>query len=292
MTGVLPAFGLEAVFFLAIGFPQARNLIAQISSRSLQSLLLWASALPSFIIATTVGHTFDFHAFAFLAVLCWLLSFWYTLFPHRTSYDIGFLIIAAAPVALRVFARLYVSPDAHLPIDILGHLMWIHLAASSLLVQRRFSVGPVSFWPQRSEWREGLLQFALGVLPLSLVSVLVRFAAFGPKQFPIWYTLAIAVGTFFGIFWVVAFSEDIVRSVITQLFLRFKQAKAVAVIGSGFLFGCAHLWYHHFPNWRFAIVAAVAHLFFTIAYLRGGSVRASMVTHALTVTTWRMLFHS
>jgi uncharacterized protein len=120
----------------------------------------------------------------------------------------------------------------------------------------------------------------------------LRFAAFGPKHLPVWYGMVLALGTFFGILWVVAFSEDIVRSAITQLFLQFRQAKAVAVAGSAVLFGCTHLWYHDFPNWRFAIVAGVAHLFCTIAYLRGGSVRASMVTHALTVTTWRMLFHS
>ncbi len=292
MAGVLPAFSFEAIFFLAVGFPPIRALYAQIPSPWLQSLFLWLSALPPFVIAAKTGGTFDSHAFLFVAVLYGLLSFWYAVLPHRTAYDVGFLVFAAAPVALRVFARLYVSPDVHLPIEVLGHLAWIHVAAFSLLVQRRFSIGPVSFWPKGSEWREGLLQFALGILPLSLISVLIRFAAFEPRHFPVWYAIGVAIGTFFGIFWVVAFSEDIVRSVITQLFLRFQQAKAIAVIGSGVLLGCAHLWYHDFPNWRFAIVAAVSHLFFTVAYLRGGSIRASMVTHALTVTTWRMLFRS
>jgi hypothetical protein len=45
-----------------------------------------------------------------------------------------------------------------------------------------------------------------------------------------------------------------------------------------------------FPNWRFALMAAVAGLFYGLAFRAAGSIRASMVTHALVVATWRALF--
>ena len=39
-----------------------------------------------------------------------------------------------------------------------------------------------------------------------------------------------------------------------------------------------------------AIVAGIAGVFYGIAFLQAKSVRASMVTHALVVTTWRVFF--
>jgi len=51
-----------------------------------------------------------------------------------------------------------------------------------------------------------------------------------------------------------------------------------------------NLWYRPFPNWRIAILAAVAGVFYGLAYRQARSIRASMVTHALTVTAWRLFF--
>ena len=56
------------------------------------------------------------------------------------------------------------------------------------------------------------------------------------------------------------------------------------------LFGSVHLWYRPFPNWRIAVLAAVAGVFYGLAYRQARSIRASMVTHALTVTAWRLFF--
>jgi membrane protease YdiL (CAAX protease family) len=56
------------------------------------------------------------------------------------------------------------------------------------------------------------------------------------------------------------------------------------------LFGAVHLTFHAFPNWRFAILAAVAGVFYGRAYMTARSVRAAMVTHALVNTAWRVFF--
>jgi membrane protease YdiL (CAAX protease family) len=170
--------------------------------------------------------------------------------------------------------------------------MWIRLTLTVLLVQRGFQVSGVGFWPRLREWREGILQFLIAIIPLTAISAALRFATFAPRRFDVWEWAGVAAGYFLGILWVVAFSEDVFRSVITQLFLDRGQALVTSVAGSAVLFGCTHLWYRDFPNWRFAVVATVAHLFYTIAFVRARSVRASMVTHALTVTAWRMLFRT
>jgi membrane protease YdiL (CAAX protease family) len=56
------------------------------------------------------------------------------------------------------------------------------------------------------------------------------------------------------------------------------------------LFGAVHLWFRGFPNWRLAIMAAFAGVFYGMAFRQTKSIRASMVTHALVVTTWRVFF--
>jgi membrane protease YdiL (CAAX protease family) len=292
MTGVLPAFAFEAVFFLGAVFADTRRLLSSIDRPSTRSLLMIATAIVPFLIVTISAGTYDTHALLLLVCLCGLMSFWWVVFPHRIAYDAGFLVIAAVPLVLKVFGRLYVTPVPRVEISVLGHLMWIRLALISLLVERKFQLGPVGFWPNRREWREGILQYSLAIVPVSLVGIWIHFTVWRPLPLAPAEWLARALGYFFGIMWVVALSEDVFRSVITQIFLRHGSGKVIAIGASGVIFGAAHLWASDFPNCRYALVAAIAHTFFTVAYLRAGSVRASMVAHALIVTTWRMVFHS
>mgnify|MGYP003336495315 CR=1 FL=1 len=44
------------------------------------------------------------------------------------------------------------------------------------------------------------------------------------------------------------------------------------------------------PRRRFALLAAVAGVFYGMAFRTGKGIRAAMVTHALTVTTWKTFF--
>ena len=56
-------------------------------------------------------------------------------------------------------------------------------------------------------------------------------------------------------------------------------------------FGLVHLRFgNRFPNWNMVGLATLAGVFFGWAYLRAGSIRAAMVTHALVVATWRSVF--
>jgi membrane protease YdiL (CAAX protease family) len=67
-------------------------------------------------------------------------------------------------------------------------------------------------------------------------------------------------------------------------------SEAGGLVATSLLFGAVHLWFRAFPNWRFAALAALAGLFYGLAFRQARSIRASMVAHALTVTTWRMFF--
>jgi hypothetical protein len=99
-----------------------------------------------------------------------------------------------------------------------------------------------------------------------------------------------AFGTFLGVLWVVALSEEFIfRGLLEQWLECWTGSGTGALIVTSAIFGSAHLGFHRiFPNWRWAIVAGILGLFLGLAWRSARSVQASMVTHALIVTLWRV----
>jgi len=294
MTAALPAFSIEAIFYLASVFPETRTWLARIPSRRAQAALLWMSALLPYLVYSFATGTFERRAFYLLATLTAVLAFWHVILPPRFAYDAGFLVVAAALIVLPVFQRIYYSPGRspaeHLHVEYLGHLMWIRLGIAALLVIRGWDPGAFSFWPRAWEWRAGLLYFALSVIPVVGLALALHDVRFEPRG-SWWQMAAVAIGTFFGFLWVVALGEELFfRGVVERALLDQWRSPAAAVAVSAALYGSAHLWFHEFPSWRRASVAALLGIACGIAYWRTGSVRTSMVTHALVVTTWRVFF--
>ena len=291
MTAALPAFLLEAIFYLAAMFEETRAWFGRISSPRAQGGLLWITAIVPYLVFSLSAGTFARNAFYLVAVLSAVLAFWYVLVPRRAVYDIGFLVIAAAPIIERVFPRVYRSPDDHLRVDVLGHLMWIRLGVMALLVLREWDPGPFSFWPRVHEWKIGVLYYLAVLIPLVLVAVGVHDLRFTPPHEAWWRIVFVAAGTFFGILWVVALGEELFfRGVVERAIYDRWESPLLAVLLSAVIFGAAHLWFHQFPDWRRALVAMVLGIACGIAYLQTGTVRASMVTHAFVVATWRVFF--
>lgn len=300
MTAALPAFLVEAVFYLAAGFGETRAWFATATGPTGQpsgkpsgkAALLWMSAVLPYLLFSLASGTFLPRAFLLLAGLSAILSFWYALFPRRVVYDAGFLVIAALPMLMRTFPRIYRTPEVHGHGDIpstLGHLAWIHAGIFALVVLREWDPGEFGFWPRAREWKVGAICYLVGIVPLVALGLSIHAVAFAQRD-P-WLVAGLAVGTFFGILWVVAFSEELFfRGFIERALLNSEWPAALAIAVSAVLFGSAHLWFHRFPDWRQAAVAAVLGIACGVAYWRAGSVRASMVTHAFVVATWRAFF--
>lgn len=289
MWAALPAFLLEAVFYLGSVFAETRAWLARLRPVRVQAVFLWFSALAPYLIFSFGTDTFQRNSFYLLAGLAAVLSFWYALLPRRPAYDFGFLVVAAAPLVSRVFTRIYRSPDEHLDIDILGHLMWIRLGIAALLVLREWNPGAFGFWPRSREWRIGTLYYLVSIIPIVVLALGIHDVRFELRAGPWWRVAGIGIGTFFGILWVVALSEELFfRGVIERAMLG--RSRAGAVLVSAALYGSAHLWVHQFPNWRHAAVVAVLGIVLGSAYAQTDSVRTSMVTHAFVVATWRVFF--
>jgi membrane protease YdiL (CAAX protease family) len=132
--------------------------------------------------------------------------------------------------------------------------------------------------------------FLLAIAPLIGLAEAVHDVRFVVPHSPWWRTAGEGIATFFGILWVVALSEELFFRGFIQRALAKSWGNIAAILVSALLFGGAHLWVHAFPNWQHALVAALLGMACGLAYWWAGSVRASMVTHAFVVVTWRLFF--
>lgn len=288
VVAVLPAFLVEAGLYLAAGVPATRRLLERVGTPTRIALLMTISALIPYAIYAFGTGLFRPVSAAALAGLAALVSFWYLVLKPSSPADIGLLVLMAVVYVAKVFDWIYPDPAPRVTMMILGRLMWIRIGILSILCIRR--MGGIGFgWaPTRREWATGFLNF-LYFLPLGLIpAVLLHFVR--PQIVPITFkVLVIAVATFLGTLWVLAAMEEFFfRGVLQQMLTRKLKSAVLGIVITSLLFGSVHLWYRTFPNWRFAALAAIAGLFYGRAYLQTGSVRASMVTHALVVTTWRV----
>ena len=94
-----------------------------------------------------------------------------------------------------------------------------------------------------------------------------------------------------GTYAAVALAEEFAFRGITQNLLTASLRKPfVAQLVASVLFGLVHLPTGTFPNWRYALVAAVAGWFYGRAYAEGRSIAPAMVAHTLVVVSWRLGF--
>jgi membrane protease YdiL (CAAX protease family) len=281
---------LEVGFYLASVFVQTRKGFALFRPARAQAAILWISALLPYLIFSLNAGSFQRNAFYVLVGLTAIFSFWHALLPRRAAYDVGFLVIAAAPFLTHVFSRIYLSPDRHVRADILGQLMWIRVGILALLVLREWDAGEFGLWPTLLEWRSGVLFYVAAIVPVAALALLIHDVRWAPLSGVWWRIVGLGIGTFFGFLWVTALAEELFfRGLVARAMLDQLPSQALAIVLSSLVYGAAHLWFHAFPDWRQASVAALLGVFCGLAYARTGSVRVPMVTHALMVTTWKML---
>jgi hypothetical protein len=231
---------------------------------------------------------FQWHALALLGGIAAGVSFWFIVLRPGGLADLGLVVALAAVVLAKALDPLYPSPAPPIKdLDVLGQLMLIRLGALAILSLRRLKGVGFGFVPRRREWSIGVRQF-LWFLPLGFpLAVAFGVVRWTPGVFDPLKTLLI----FAGIFWVVALSEEFFFRGLLQQWVRDSTGSPqAALLLTSIAFGLVHLPFRGFPNWKFALVAAIAGWFYGRAYQQAGSIRASMVTHALVVTTWRSVF--
>ncbi len=288
---MLPAFLVEFAFYLAPGFADVRLAFEQLGSKPVRAALLAASAVIPYLIESLGTGTFLFSSLLALLAVVLVASFWYSWIRPSIPADLLFLAFMAAVYLSKLFDQTFARPAPHVALDILGRLMWIRLGLMAVLSLRSMEDARFGFVPTPREWGIGVRQY-LFFLPVgAAIAYLLHFAHFRPPTLEWWKFALLVIGTFLAFLWVVALAEEFFfRAFLQQLLARGMRSETIGLIFASVLFGLAHLAFRPFPNWRFAIIGGIAGVFYGLAFLQAGSMRASMVTHALVVTTWRVFF--
>lgn len=286
----LPAFVLEVVFYASLASERVRTQLERLPPLLFAALLTVSAILP-YCLATLAFGTFQWRALASIAGLAAAVAFWYILLPKSPAADLFLLVFMAVVWIAKLFPQWYVCPYPKLYLPVLGQLMWFRTGLFAMLSIRRVKGVGFGFWPLRREWKIGVAHFAI-FLPLAAVlSWAIGFA--GPRVPTLGWekTSLVAIGTFFGILWVVALAEEFFfRGLLQQWLVAWTRSEWAGLAIASLVFGSVHIFYRLFPNWRFAALAALAGVCYGLAFRRARSIRASMVTHALVVTTWRIFF--
>jgi len=282
----LVAAGIEASFYAASGFAGARDWV---SGLRLKALWIAVSTLPAYLIYSAGTGTFNWRALLLLAALASVIAYWYQVLPRGLATDAGFLALMACGLLTGLFAFLYPPISKQLRSDYIGHVMWLRLGYWVLLVVRSRGEMGFGFIPRRIDWALGLRYFAYCVPVAAVVLWAVQ-----PMRFKTnleWgKTPLIALGTFAGILWVVALSEELFfRGMLQPAFAKVVRSSWLGLVVTSAFFGLVHLSFGgKFPNWKMVMLAGTLGLFCGRAAQVAGSIRASMVTHALVVTLYRV----
>lgn len=284
---VAPAFLLEATFFLVLGVERWRARLDKLPRAQVAAMLVAAAVAP-YTVASLILGSFSWMHFGAIVVLAGVLSFWYVLLPHNPLTDVGLLAFAAVVVLMKVLAPMYPRPHDRLAMEALGQAMWIRTGLLAILSVRRVKGIGFGFWPELREWKIGALHFA-AFLPLA--AGLGWAIGFTEPRLPGPGWAKLLPLTFFGTLWVLALGEELFfRGLLQRWMSDWLRNEWGGLAATSVIFGAVHLWYAAFPNWRFALLAAVAGVFYGLAFRAGKGIRAAMVTHALTVTTWKTFF--
>jgi len=279
------AFLIEFPFYLLPGFAAARDRFMARGKPRAAALLALSALAPWSVYAISTGH-FNPAALVLLCSIAVLTSFWYVVFPANAVVDLLYLCLFAAIVLLKVFARIYPAPVPKLDVSILGHVMLVRMMAMSMTAIRGGVDAEYRFWPSRTEWFAGLRWFAWLLPP-----VVAAYWALGLLRLrPHPMNIFLVAGTFFGILWVTAISEEFLfRGLLQPWLSKWTSSPVAGLILSSLLFGSVHLGFHGpFPNWRFSTVAAILGFFCGLARRKTGGIQAGMVAHSLLVAVWRM----
>lgn len=275
---IAAAFLVEFPFYLLPSMPAGR----------LRNpwLMAGSCALP-YLVYTIPAGLFRPESLLILLGTGLLLSFWFRVLPAGRATDLLFLAVVAAILLSKIFDRIYPSPVPKLGVSTLGHLMLIRTSATALLSVRGGITAEFRFLPTRREWLSGL-KWALPMAVSSLIA-LRALNLWTPRAHP---NLWASVPQFLGMLWVVTLSEEFIfRGLLQNWLEEWSRNRYVALAVTSVMFGSAHLGFHGaFPNWRFAIVAAVFGVFCGLAWREYRSVPASMVAHATVATFYRVFF--
>lgn len=288
---LLPALLLEAFFYFFSVFPKLESGFLKLQP-TLRGALIFISGLAPVLLLRTLGGMAANDAIYLLAAALFLVSFWHLLLPESPWTDAILLVILTTLILVSWFKDLYPVTESGLKLNALSKLLWLRIGINVFLYIRRFPVPRVGFLPNRKEWLLGTLYFLLFLAVLVPTGFWLGFLKLQLPNVATWQLPFLALGWFVALLCFLAYGEEfMVRGVLQQLIAKAMGGFIGPLLVTSLLFGAIHLGFRdQFPNLRFAAVSALAGVFYGLAFHQAKSLRAAMVTHALTVTAWNVFF--
>jgi membrane protease YdiL (CAAX protease family) len=135
-----------------------------------------------------------------------------------------------------------------------------------------------------------LLHFGLLAVIVIPLGTALHFIRFDPAQAH-WKSLPFDA---ISIFLLTAWPEELLfRGLLQNSLSRTLSSEAGGWFAASIVFGLAHINNNGvFPNWRYAILATIAGLFYGRAWRKTNSIFTSAIVHALVDTIWHLAFRT
>jgi membrane protease YdiL (CAAX protease family) len=278
----------------------------------IKQLRLWAAAstvlaaglplllLVPYLIFALGTRTFSLIAFAKL--IAYILVPTALLLPDRARHreplnwrDVLAMIALAVPVAAHWLQGIWIWPQ---DLYVFQPIFCVLVGGYVFMVLRNLEgVGFRLVWRKKdvSDALLNLLAYAILAIPLGIMlnfihphptAALTRAGSMGPA--------ANFLFLFIGIYLTVAIPEEMLfRGILQNILGRTIQSGRPGIYGlliASVVFGLAHLHHAPVPNWRYAILATLAGIFYGNVYRTRRRLCASALTHALVDTIWHFWF--
>ncbi len=245
--------------------------------------LIWCA--PYLVYAAGTG---DLRPLALLrlAAIGFFLVAIYRVFPVRDLARLNWqdLLIAAILIYALLGHQLVGIWNVPVNLDFLGRLFLIAAASWTWTFIR-----PVPELGYTFNFSPTVLRVAaISFLFFAVIAVPVGFAL----NFTAWHPLHkgfldFAV-SYLEIFLFIALLEEMFfRGFLQTLLSRSLDSPKLGQAIVACVFGLFHILHAPFPNWRYVILAAIAGWFYGSAFVKGGTLTASALAHALVDTVWR-----
>jgi membrane protease YdiL (CAAX protease family) len=280
----LAALLLAYPFYLVPAFPNVRDSLAGPGLR-LPAYLVACAVLP--YLASCMGAVhFQLLSLVKLIALALALGLWYRVLPAHPVSDLSFLALVAAVKLGRFAVPIYPTPFRGVEIAFLGDLALFQITVMVLMLERRVPESGYGIWPEAKDWKIGALHFLYFIPIGTALGIGLKAMHFARPSEPLKLVVS-----FFGWLMVLSLAEEFFFRGVLQTWLEeWLHSRSGGLIVASIVFGAAHLWFRGFPNWKWLAIASVLGWFCGRARNQAGSIRAGMVTHALTITAFRAFF--
>jgi membrane protease YdiL (CAAX protease family) len=224
----------------------------------------------------------------------------YTLVPVLLAISVGaakpgawqdYLAMVAIflPIKARLLDELW--PNGNLGIGHIETMLFaVSIALGTFLFVRQFDgVGYNIVWGRKAAVVI-LLNFGLLATVLIPLGSALHFIRFDPSQAD-WKALPLDA---ISIFLLTAWPEELLfRGLLQNSLSRTFSNENAGWFFASVIFGLAHVTNNGvFPNWRYALLATIAGIFYGQSWRKTNSIFISAIVHALVDTTWHLLFRT